>query len=112
MTNLNPRLCSKMIFKADDWAGGRYQCSRKWVVEAEDGDRYCAQHNPIKVAERRAQQKADFSATMANAQRVSRIQAACEGVPDEQLQPGMLKKILDYFSDLTDSDALDKVLNG
>jgi hypothetical protein len=54
--------CVERVYPSDRWgAFYPHQCSRKGVVERETGW-YCAQHDPVVVAERRAASSAKYQA--------------------------------------------------
>jgi len=56
--SFNPDRCAEAVH--DTGRGvGFHQCSRKWKVKDAEGNRWCAQHDPAIVAEKRdAQEKA------------------------------------------------------
>lgn len=75
-----------------------HQCQRRAKVER-NGKWYCAQHDPDRIAQRRREAQARFEAEWTEKRRArerqSAEQEACEGVPIEQLRPGLLKELLE-----------------
>lgn len=74
-----------------------HQCGRRWTVER-DGQRFCAQHDPVaeKVRKdaREARWKAESEASSRKWARERAVYLACEGVPTEQLTRGILARLL------------------
>jgi hypothetical protein len=57
--------CVERVCPREEWGYyHQYQCSRKGVV-ARDGRWYCAQHDPVRVQERRAASTAKYQAERA-----------------------------------------------
>jgi hypothetical protein len=74
------------------------RCARRAVVER-DGLAYCGQHDPVEQRRRdeasRAKYDQVYAREKAEKERQKAMAAACEGVPTEQLKPGLLKALLE-----------------
>lgn len=92
--------CSGLVY--DGWR--HVPCSAKGKI-FEDKQWWCGVHAPSKVALRKAKSNAAYQ-VLRDAQqereqqrkayldRARRCIAACEGVPDDQLTPGLVKRLL------------------
>ena len=81
--------------RVPDTMGFRYKrCSRRGVVKR-DGQLYCKQHDPeaakARPAARREKWARQNAANAARLERDAAMTKACEGVPTEQLTPGLLR---------------------
>lgn len=103
------RCTQEVIYYTGSWPHWK-QCSRKWVVE-EDGIKWCKQHSPTKVKERRVASQAHYEASMAPLRRQWQLAKACDGVPTENLPPGIVKKLISYVYEM-DNEALIKEIEG
>lgn len=94
--NANPYCCADVRWATGVW--GSTSCSRKGTI-CRNGKWYCKQHDPEAV-EARAKASKDKSDAMWKAEReqVARRKAeqlACDGVPTDQLRPGLMAKLLE-----------------
>lgn len=75
-----------------------YQCGHKGKVQR-GGKWYCGRHDPEKVALRKKKREEKWQAeSKVNKEKWARHAAvydACEGIPTDQLRPGLLKELLD-----------------
>ncbi len=107
----NPKRCSYQV--AETWTNAPmfHQCPRKWTVEREVRGvvaRFCAQHDPVKFEERRATSFTKFEAEQAvrmeRWQRDASMRGACEGVPDQFLKRGILRKLVDFAYEMDNGE--------
>ena len=91
--------CSKEVHhSAGSVFGYRKGCERKDVAIRSDGKPWCRLHSPEAVERRRAAEQAKWDAEMEAdkkaAARAALCVAACEGVADAELKPGLLKELI------------------
>jgi len=91
-----------------------HQCYRKWKVEV-GGNRFCTQHDPVKVEEKRKARwykyNAESNTRVAKLKRQAITKAACTDVPNELLPPGIVRKLINYVYEM-DNQALMKEIEG
>lgn len=101
-----PNQCSRKVTPRDSGPFGWLHpkpCSRKGTVER-NGHWYCRQHDPVKVAERRAELNHQYQEkrrleTEFNIRKIETL-GACDGVTTDQLRPGLLKEALDALREI------------
>lgn len=59
---LSPERCCKSVW-VRDMIMRSFQCQRKWVVERE-GKKYCKQHDPVEIAQKRKVREREFDRMM------------------------------------------------
>ena len=93
---IDKRKCSRWVYSRESFLVPGHQCTRNAKVER-DGNWYCKQHDPVEI-KRRGQEssrraRAVFHATMRVTARRNAEQAACEDIPDEALEGGLLLRL-------------------
>ncbi len=89
------------------WPRGSFhktKCSRKGVVER-DGKLYCKQHDPLAIAAKRQAENEKFEMKYAaNKEKTRRQRAiinACEGIPTEALEAGVVAELLEVLENVS-----------
>ncbi len=81
---------------------GFHQCQR-FAVLVRDKRVYCKQHDPVAVEARQQASHEKYAADEARrkADRIRTIACirACVGIPTEELDPGLVKRLLSFFED-------------
>lgn len=105
--------CSVRIFSETRMVGG-HQCQRKWKIE-EAGKKYCIQHSPAKVKERRVTWNIKYDVEskarkIKYALEYGRIKA-CKDVPVEYLKDGILRKLIDFAYEMNNEELIAELEN-
>ena len=104
--------CSVQVHR-DTWLGSR--CERKWKVE-DDGKKYCTQHSPVKVKERRDAWEVKYlvetkARKIKYALEYGRLRA-CKDVPVEYLKDGILRKLIDFAYEMNNEELIAELERG
>ena len=102
--------CFVRVTGRDGWLQS-YQCFRKWTVE-QDGIRYCTQHSPAKVEERRQQSQKEWEKQRGQWHRKDMEKVTCVGVPTENMSHGLLRKLIDFAYEMGNQELIDIIEAG